>query len=200
VSLQRIILVPTGAAHREFNRPRRGVVLASPDPAAQALATTTGLPVVTSPELADAGRADADRAQRLERLVRGHAVSDRFRDVVVVTDAETVRVVTTELCALPGASTLPGGPEVVIVGLPRAARPVQVGPVLVGAGLVTLVTLLTVGRLYPLVVPAVVAVAGLVLLPWTGSRHLGRTLLAQAGLAAVIVFVVVAGSGRFPAE
>jgi hypothetical protein len=39
-----------------------------------------------------------------------------------------------------------------------------------------------------------------VLLPWTGSRHLGRSLLAQAGLAAVIVFVVVAGSGRFPAE
>ena len=50
-----------------------------------------------------------------------------------------------------------------------------------------------------------VAVAVLVdqislLLPWTGSRHLGRTLLALAGLAAVVVFVVVAGSGRFPAE
>lgn len=200
MSLQRIILVPTGAAQPEFNRPRRGVVLAAPDPAAQALATTTGLPVVTSPELADAGRVDAARMQRLETLVRGHAVSDRFRDVVVVTDAETVRAVTTGLCALPGASTLPGGPEVVIVGLPRAARPVQVGHVLVGAGLVTLVTLLTIGSLYPLVVPAVVAVAGLALLPWTGSRHLGRTLLAQGGLAAVIVFVVVAGSGRFPAE
>jgi hypothetical protein len=39
-----------------------------------------------------------------------------------------------------------------------------------------------------------------VLLPWAGTRHLGRTLLAQAGLAAVVVFVVVAGSGRFPAE
>jgi hypothetical protein len=202
VSLQRIVLVPTDAAHPTFSRPRRGVVLAAPDPAAQALAATTGLPTITSPELAAAGpaEAEADRVRRLETLVRGHAVSDRFRDVVVVTDGETVRAVATELCALPGASTLPGGGEVVTVGLPRAGRPVRLGPALVGAGLVSLLTLVTLDRLYPLVIPAVVALGGLVLLPWPGTRHVGRTLLAQAGLAAVVVFVVVAGSGRFPAE
>jgi hypothetical protein len=176
------------------------MVLAAPDPAAQALAATTGLPTVTSQELADAGpgSADEERVRRLETLVRGHAVSDRFRDLVVVADAETVRAVATGLGALPGASTSPG--EVVVVGLPRGARPVRTGPVLVGAGLLGLVTLLTLGRLYPLLIPGVAAGVGVLLLPWPGSRHLGRTLLAQAGLAAVVVFVVVAGSGRFPAE
>ena len=200
MSLQRIVLVPTDTAHPALDRPRRGLVLAAPDPAAQALAATTGLPTVTSQELADAGpgSADEERVRRLEALVRGHAVSDRFRDLVVVADAETVRAVATGLGALPGASTWPG--EVVVVGLPRGARPVRLGPVLVGAGLLGLVTLLTLGRFYPLLVPGVAAGVGVLLLPWPGSRHLGRTLLAQAGLAAVVVFVVVAGSGRFPAE
>ena len=202
MNLQRIVLVPTDAAPPAFKRPRRGAVLAAPDPAAQALAATTGLPTVTSQELAEAGpgSADEERVRRLETLVRGHAVSDRFRDLVVVADAETVRAVATGLGALPGASTLPGGHDVVTVGLPRGARPVRLGPVLVGAGLLGLVTLVTLGRLHPLLLPGVVAGVGLLLLPWTGSRHLGRTLLAQAGLAAVVVFVVVAGSGRFPAE
>lgn len=202
MDLQRIVLVPTDAAHPTFGRPRRGVVLTAPDPAARAVAATTGLPTIASPELAGAGPGgvDGERVRRLEALVRGQAVSDRFRDVVVVADAETVRAVATGLCALPGASTLPGGLEVVTVGLPRGSRPLRVGPVLVGAGLVGLVTLVTLGRLYPLLVPAVVAGLGLALLPWTGSRHLGRTLLAQAGLAALVVLVVVAGSGRFPAE
>ncbi len=202
MSLQRIVLVATDAADPTFRRPRRGVVLAAPDPAAQALAATMELPTITSPVLADAGPggADAERVRRLEALVRGHAVSDRFRDVVVVADAATVGAVAIGLGALPGVSPLPGGSGVVTVGLPRRARPVRVGPVLVGAGLVGLVALLTVGRLHPLVVPGIVAGIGLVLLPWAGSRHVGRTLLAQAGLAAVVVFVVVAGSGRFPVE
>jgi hypothetical protein len=203
--VQRIVLVPIGAAGSSVPVPRRGLVLTAPDPAAQAWAARTGLPTETRPELGRP-RADQDgddtaaRTRLLEALVRDRAVSDRWRDLVVVADADTVRSVTAALCDLPGSSALAGADDVVTVGLPRGPQPVSPVSVAIGAGLVALVTLVLLGTVYPLVPPGLVAALGLVLLPWSGSRHLGRTLLAVAGIAAVVVLAVVAGSTRFPVE
>jgi hypothetical protein len=189
--VQRIVLVPTGAAAAAIPVPRRGLVLVVADPAAESWAASTGLPTEPLPALP---------VRDLENLVRARAVGDRWRDVVVVADAVTVSALTSALCDLPGSSALAAADDIVVVGLPRGARPVRPLDVVVGAGLLSLSTLVLIGRVYPLVLPAVVAGGGLLLLPWSGSRHLGRTLLAVAGIAAVVVLAVVAGSTRFPVE
>lgn len=189
--MQRIVLVPTGAAGDAVPVPRRALVLVAPDPGAIAWARRTGLP--TEPLTAVPGPA-------LENQVRSRAVADRWRDLVVVADAATVRALAASLCNLPGSSALAGADDVVTVGLPRGERAVRPLHVVVGSGLLALLTLLLIDRVYPLLLPGAVAAAGLALLPWRGSRHLARTLLAAAGIAAILVFVLVAGSTRFPAE
>ncbi|WP_432478148.1 hypothetical protein [Nocardioides sp. GXQ0305] len=197
-----MLLVPTTGGDDDLTAPRHALVLTAPDPAARARAEQLGLPVVVSPELgtAEPDEVPEDRAHRLDAAVRGHAAVDRYRDLVVVADADTLRGVAAGLCALPEAPTRWSEQGVVTIGLPRGSRPVRLVPVLVGGGVAALVTLVSLAWWHPLVVPAAVAGVGLVLLPWAGSRHAGRTLLAVAGLAAVLVFVLVAGATRFPVE
>ena len=58
---------------------------------------------------------DVDRGHHLDQLVRRHAVEDRFRDVVVVTDAATVTLLLRALAP----DQLPMAGAVTEVGLPR---------------------------------------------------------------------------------
>lgn len=203
--LQRVMLLPGATGGDGAGRPavpRSALVLTAPDAAARARAVSLGRPVVVSQELAEGrpGESSAERAHRLDTLVRSHAVSDRWRDLVVVADPDTLRDVATGLCSLPDATMWSGAAEVVTVGLPRGTRPVRVLPTLVGALVVALLALPLLGRFHPLLLPGLVAVGGVALLPWAVTRHAARTLLAVAGLATLVVFLGVAGAGRFPVE
>ncbi len=199
--LQRVVLLPTGADDPAADVGRPAVALTAPDAPARARATGLGLPVVVCPELAaEPGEVPGDRAHRLDTLVRRHAVADRWRDLVVVADDATLRDVATGLCDLPEASTWPGSGGAVVVGLPRGTRPLRLGTVAAAALVVGVLALLAAGRLHPLSLPAVAAAAGAGLLLPSRTRHAGRTLLAAAGFAAVLVLLAVAGSTRFPVQ
>lgn len=189
--MQQIVLVPTGAAEAAIPVPKHGLVLASLDAAAIAWAARTGLPTETLPAMS---------VTELENLVRARAVADRWRDLVVVADARTVRALAAALTNEPGTSALAGADDVVTVGLPRGTKPVRPRDVVGGGLLVTLATFVLIDALYPLLLSVLVAAGGLVLLPWARTRHLGRTLLAVAGVSAVLVFLLVAGSTRFPTQ
>lgn len=135
-----------------------------------------------------------ERGHRLDELVRSHALHDRFRDVVVVTDAASttllLRVLAPDQLASEGAVTL--------VGLPRGERPVDLRRTAIGGVLLGLVAGVS-GTWVPiLALPAVVAVAGLVLLLVPAVRHRGRELLLGSAVAATTVVLAVAGSARFP--
>jgi hypothetical protein len=137
---------------------------------------------------------DVDRAHRLDELVRRHALVDRFRDVVVVTDPAT----TTLLLRALAPDQLPTGGAVTVVGLARGERPVVVGRAIAG-GLVLGVAASLVEPLSVILglLGAVTAV-GLVLMLLLRWRHIGRELLLGAAVALGVVLVVVAGSARFP--
>lgn len=137
---------------------------------------------------------DVDRGHRLDDLVRAHAVHDRFRDVVVVADPATV----TLLLRVLAPDQLPEEGPVTRVGLPRGERPVPFVPTLAaGAGLAAVFGLLgTVLAWW--VAPLLVVLAGLVLLVVPGQRTWGLTVLAASGIAAVVDFLAIAGSSRFP--
>jgi hypothetical protein len=203
VSLQRVLLVPTTGGDTGSAAPRRGLVLTAPDAEARARAEQIGLPVLVCPELAASPDdvSEVRRRYRLDALIRGHAVADRWRDLVVVADAETLAAAAAGLCgdlsAVPAAQ---GDGGVITVGLPRGSRPVSWAPVVAGAVAVALLVGLTLERLYPAWLPAIVAGAGLLVLPWARTRRVGWTLLSVAGLSAVLVFVAVAGATRFPVE
>jgi hypothetical protein len=85
-----------------------------------------------------------------------------------------------------------------VVGLPRGDRPVAVRRGLVAGVVLGVVA----GVAQPpgpvLALPGAVAVAGLALLPVVPWRHVGRELLLAAAVGAVVFFLGVAGSARFP--
>lgn len=168
-----VLTAPTGEA-------KRVVGLLQVEPRVEVL-----LAPVSSPR--------ADRGDRLDTLVRGHALADRFRDIVVVTDAATSTLL---LRALAPGQMASGA--VTVVGLPRASRPTA-GRRAVVSGLVLGVAAGVADSLTPiLALPAAVALVGLILLlnpPW---RHLGRELLLAAAIAVGVVLAVVASSARFP--
>lgn len=195
---QRILVVSTTADADDVRRlrddlPRDPVVLSAPT--AEAKRVVTALAVEPRPEvlLAPVRFPDADRGHRLDGLVRQHALRDRFRDVVVVTDPASA----TLLLRVLAPDQLATGGAVVTVGLPRADRPVDVRRA-VAVGVVAGVLSLFAPSGALLTLPAVAGVAGLALLLVGSWRHHGRGLLVSAGTALVVVFLSLAGSARFP--
>jgi hypothetical protein len=196
---QRIFVVSTAASEADVIRLREDlgrdpVVIAAPTADAKRVVRTLRVDPQVEVLLAPVSFPGADRGHRLDTLVRGHALQDRFRDVVVVTDTATstllLRVIAPDQMSSRGAVTT--------VGLPRggrlvsARRAIAVGFVLgVLAGLMEPLT--------PVVtLPVAAAVVGLGLLlvpPW---RHLGRELLLASGIALAVVLGLAAGSARFP--
>ena len=137
---------------------------------------------------------DSNRGHQLDELVRHHALNDRFRDVVVVADPTT----STLLLRVLAPDQLASGGPITLVGLPRGDRPVAVRRAL-ATGLVLGAASGLVGSLVPvLALPGVVALLGLSLLPAQRWRHLGRELLLSGAVAVATVFLLVAGSARFP--
>ena len=135
-----------------------------------------------------------DRGHRLDELVRDHALRDRFRDVVVVTDPATVVL----LLRVLAPDQLSSGSALTVVGLPRGDRPVAFKRAAVLGGVLGVVSSAATSLASILVLPGLVALVGLVLVlaePW---RHLGRELLLAALIAVAVALVVVASSARFP--
>lgn len=204
--LQRIfvVTVPEGAAEVAALRARLGrdvTVLTAPTADAkrvvESLATRPGGErgdVVPEVLLAPVRFPDADRGHRLDDLVRRHAVADRWRDVVVVTDAATVTLLLRALA--PDQLATPG--PVTEVGLPRGTRPVPVAPALAGGAGLALASGL-VSAVAPFwVLPLLTVLAGLALLVVPGKRHVGEAALIAVGVALLVSLLVIAGSSRFP--
>lgn len=196
---QRIHVVSDAAGEADLRRVldelgRDPVVLTAPTAEAARLVRVLGVEPQAEVLLAPVRFPQADRGHRLDELVRRHALHDRFRDVVVVTDAAT----STLLLRVLAPDQLPTEGPVTVVGLVRGDRPVDVRRG-VFTGLALGVTAGLVESLVPLLaLPVAAALVGLALLlvqPW---RHLGRELLLAAAIALVVVLVVVAGSARFP--
>ena len=198
-SRQRILVVTTEADEAELLRLRKDVgrdpvVLTAPTAEAKRVVRTLDVEPRVEVLLAPTRFPQADRGHQLDALVRRHALDDRFRDVVVVTDAAS----STLLLRVLAPDQLATGGAVTMVGIPRGDRPVAVRRALV-SGLVLGVAAGAAEPLAPiLTLPGAVALVGLVLLPFLAWRHLGRELLLAAGVAVVVVLSVVAGSARFP--
>lgn len=196
---QRILVVSTTAGESELApvrdvMSRDPVVLTAPTVEAKRLVRLLGVEPRVETLLAPVSFPPADRGHRLDDLVRRHAVHDRFRDVVVVTDAATSAL----LLRVLAPDQLPSGGAVTVVGLARGDRPVVVRRALA----VALVIAVAAGLAEPsapiLSLPGAVALVGLALLLVARWRHLGRELLLAAAVALGVVVAVVAGSARFP--
>lgn len=138
---------------------------------------------------------DVDRGHRLDELVRRHALADRFRDVVVVTD----RASATLLLRVLAPDQLADAGPVTVVGLPRAGRPVQARRAVVAGLVLGAVAVVLHPAVWILVLPGLAALAGAVLLVSHRSRHVGQEVLIAAGVAVLTALLIVAGSARFPA-
>lgn len=196
---QRIHVVSTTAADAEpAGLPalrRVPVVLAAPTADAARVARSLGVEPQVEVLLAPVRFPDVDRGHRLDELVRAHALRDRFRDLVVVTDPASAVLL---LRVLAPSQLADGGP-VTVVGLARGERPVAVPRALV-IGLVLGVVVAFAERSQVLLsLPVVVALVGLGLLMVVPWRHVGRELLLAAAVCVVVGIAIVAGSTRFPA-
>ncbi len=196
---QRILVVSTATGEAELVRVRDDLgrdsaVVAAPTADAKRVVRVLRIEPQVEVLLAPVSFPAADRGHRLDELVRSHAVSDRFRDVVVVTDSAT----STLLLRTLAPDQLSTAGAVTVVGLPRGDRPAAARrAVAVGVAL-GLVAGMAERPAVILALPGALALTGLVLLlvqPW---RHVGRELLLAAGIAVAVVFAVVAGSARFP--
>lgn len=197
--LQRIHVVSAAASEADVARVRAAagrdaVVLAAPTPEAKRVVGTLGSAPTVELALAPVSYPQADRGHALDALVRSHALHDRFRDVVVVTDQATA----TLLLRVLAPDQLAAGGAVTVVGLPRGDRPVDflrasITGVVAGVAAAVLASVASI-----LVVPGVLALAGLVLLLVPSRRHVGRELLLAGAISVVVVLMVVAGSARFP--
>ena len=194
---QRVFVVDTTADAPGLRRlgdalGRSVLVLAPGTTDAERVVRSLGREPRTEPLLAPVRFPDADRGHALDALVRRHAMADRYRDVVVVTDQASATLLLRVLA--PGQ--LAEGGAVTVVGLVRGDRPVSVRRAL-GAALVLGVAA-AVSEPGLLTIPATAAALGLALLLVPPARHWGRELLLTAGAALVIALVVVASSERFP--
>ena len=196
---QRIFVVGTQAGADEVARLRsslgaNAVVLTAPTAEAKQVVTGLGVEPVPDVLLAPVRFPAVDRGHRLDELVRRHAVEDRFRDVVVVTDPATVTLLLRALAP----DQLPMGGAVTEVGLPRGARPVPLVQAALGGGLLAFVAVLAANVIPIWVLPLVVVVAGLALLVVPRRRHLGEALLIAVAVAVAVSLLSIAGSSRFP--
>lgn len=196
---QRIFVVGAHAGADEVARLRSSlgssvVVLAAPTAEAKRVVTGLGIAPVADALLAPVRFPDVDRGHRLDQLVRRHAIEDRFRDVVVVTDAATVTLLLRALAP----DQLPMSGAVTEVGLPRGARPVPLLQAALGGGALAFVAVLGSGVVPIWVLPLLVVVAGLVLLVVPRRRHLGEALLISVAVAVAVSLLAIAGSSRFP--
>ena len=196
---QPIFVVSTTADEAELRRVRDDlgrdpVVLTAPTAEAKRVVGVLGGEPHVDVLLAPVSFPPADRGHRLDELGRRHALRDRFRDVVVVTDPATstllLRVLTPDQLATAGAVT--------VVGLPRGERPVAVRRAVAGGVALGVAAGIAEPRAAVLALPGAVAVVGLGMLLVLRWRHLGRELLLAAGIAVAVALVVVAGSARFP--
>lgn len=197
--MQRILVVSAAPSADEL-RGLRGdlgrdpLVLTAPTAEAKRVVGVLGVEPHVEVLLAPVRFPDAERGHRLDDLARRHAMRDRFRDVVVVTDAASaillLRVLAPDQLATGGAVT--------VVGLPRGDRPVAVRPALIGGVLLGLAGGVGEPVVPVLAVPAAVALAGLVLLLVSPLRHRGRELLLAAAVSIAVVFFGAAGAARFP--
>lgn len=196
---QRIFVVTTQAGTAEVARVRARLgssarVLTAPTPEGKRVVEGLGREATPDVLLAPVRFPGVDRGHRLDALVRRHAVEDRYRDVVVVADPATV----TLLLRVLAPDQLAGAGPVTEVGLPRATRPVPLGRAAAG-GVALAVVAGLLGALIPVwVLPALVVLAGLVLLVVPGRRHIGYSLLIATAVAAVFSLFAIAGSSRFP--
>jgi hypothetical protein len=196
---QRIHVVSTTAGEADLPRLRDDVgrdplILAAPTAEAERVVRFLGLEPQVEVLLAPVRFPQADRGDRLDALVRRHALVDRFRDVVVVTDPVT----STLLLRVLAPDQLPTGGALTVVGLPRGDRPVAVRRALLAGLLLGLAARVAEPAAPVLALPGAVGLAGLVLLlipPW---RHLGRELLLAAAASVAVVLLVVASAARFP--
>ncbi len=196
---QRIFVVGTQAGADEVARLRSSlgataVVLTAPTAEAKQVVAGLGVAPVPDVLLAPVRFPGVDRGHRLDELVRRHAVEDRFRDVVVVTDPATVTLLLRTLAP----DQLPMGGAVTEVGLPRGARPVPLVQAALGGGLLAFVAVLAANVIPIWVLPLVVVVAGLALLLVPRRRHLGEALLIAVAVAVAVSLLSIAGSSRFP--
>ena len=174
---------------------RHAVVLAAPTSEAAQVVRALGATPQVELLLAPVSYPDVDRGHRLDELVRRHALRDRFRDVVVVTDRASSTLL---LRALAPDQLADRGP-VVTVGLPRGGRPVAVRRAVVSGLVLGAVAYMADPAVWILVLPFLTAVLGAVLLLPRPTRHLGQELLLTAGIAVLTALAIVAGSARFPA-
>ncbi len=197
VGHQRILVISTAAGEAELLRLRAGpdpLVLTAPTADARRVVRVLAVEPRVELLLAPVSFPHVDRSHRLDELVRAHALGDRFRDVVVVTDASTATLLLRSLAP----DQLPTGGAVTVVGLPRGDRPVAVrrglasgvGLAIVSAAAEPLVSILA--------LPGIVVLAGLALLLVQRLRHLGKELVLAASVSAAVVLLVVASSARFP--
>lgn len=196
---QRIFVVGAHATPDEVARLRSSlgrsvVVLTAPTAEAKQVVSGLGVEPVADVLLAPVRYPDVDRGHRLDQLVRRYAVEDRFRDVVVVTDAATVTLLLRALAP----DQLPMSGAVTEVGLPRGARPVPLLPAALGGGALALVSVIGSNVVPIWVLPLLVVVAGLVLLLVPRRRHLGEALLISVAVAVAVSLLSIAGSSRFP--
>lgn len=196
---QRIFVVSAqaGAADVERLRGRLGAsvrVLTAPTAEAKRVVEALRIEPVPEVVLAPVRFPDGDRGHRLDGLVRRHAVEDRYRDLVVVADPATL----TLLLRVLAPDQLPEAGPVTEVGLPRGPRPVPLNRAAVGGVVLGFVAGVLSGVVPFWVLPALVVLAGLVLLLVPGRRHVGQALLIATGVAAVVMLFSVAGSSRFP--
>ena len=197
---QRIYVVTTAAADAELTTlaadlAKDPLVLTAPTPEAKrvVLAITDDDPTVDL-LLAPVAHPQADRGHRLDSLVRRHALADRTRDVVVVSDPATSTLLLRALA--PGQ--LPASGAVSLVGLPRGPRQMNARRGLIAGAVLGLVAGFAEPVLPILVLPTLVAVVGLLLLAVPPLRHHGRETLLAAGAAVLVVMFTIASSARFP--
>ncbi len=196
---QRIFVVGAQAGADEVARLRSSlgsdvVVLTAPTGEAKRVVDGLGVAPVPDGLLAPVRFPDVDRGHRLDELVRRHAVQDRFRDVVVVTDAATVTLLLRALAP----DQLPTGGAVIEVGLPRGSRPVPLVQAALGGGALAFVAVLAAGVVPIWVLPLLVVLVGLALLLVPRRRHLGEALLIAVAVAVAVSLLSIAGSSRFP--
>ncbi len=196
---QRILVVSTTAGETELLRirdelGRNPVVLIAPTAEATRLGRMLAVEPHTEMVLAPVSFPDADRGHRVDSLVRRHALDDRFRDVVVVTDQATSTLLVRALAP----DQLATGGAVTVVGLPREARPMSARRAVVSGLVLGVVAGVAEPLALLLSLPIAVAALGLALLLVASWRHIGRELLLAAAVAVAVVLAVVAGSARFP--
>lgn len=199
--LQRIHVVSTEVDDDDLRRlaaaVRNPVVVTAPTAEAKRVVTAiaSGGEAAPRPEvlLAPTRFPPADRSHQLDSLVRAHALGDRFRDVVVVTDPASstllLRALAPDQLATRGAIT--------VVGLPRGERPVAVGRAVVVGLVLGLVAGVVESAVPLLILPAALALMGVCLL-LSPRRDLGREALLAAGIGLVAGLAVISGSARFP--